>query len=111
MTGKLFRDQNEITSMRTIDFQEATWMQTRLLCEKAYLFTNAKTYVSSDSVLCVGKMGDDPIASWKKANSMVFGKQSLQRDESIRRNADGVRVENIPGNHSVRPSRKNLKNY
>ena len=32
---------------------------------------------------------------------MVSGKQSLQGNESNRRNADGVRVENIPKNHSV----------
>ena len=54
-------------------------------------------------------MGDDPIATWKKENSMVFGKQSLQGYESNRRNADGVRVENIPGNHDVGPPRKDSK--
>ena len=40
-------------------------MSASLLCEKAYRFTNAKTYVFSDSVLCVGEMGDDPVATWK----------------------------------------------
>ena len=58
-TGKLISDQTEITGMRTIDFKGATWMSTSLLCEKAYPFTNAETYVFSDSVLCVGKMRDD----------------------------------------------------
>ena len=52
-TGKLISEQNEITGTRTIDFQDATWMQTSLLCEKTYRFTNAKTYVVSDSVRCV----------------------------------------------------------
>ena len=64
-TGKLISDQNEITGIRTIDFQDATWISTSLLCEQAYRFTNAQTHVFSDSVLCVGKMGDDPIATWK----------------------------------------------
>ena len=64
-TGKLINDQNEITGIRTIDFQDGTWMLTSLLCEQAYRFTNAQTYVFSDSVLCVGKMGHDPIATWK----------------------------------------------
>ena len=40
-------------------------MSTSLLCEKTYRITNAKTYVFSDSVLCVVKMGDGPIATWK----------------------------------------------
>ena len=53
----------EITAVRTFDFQDATWMSTSSLCEKAYRFINAKTYLFSDSVLCVGKMGDDPIKS------------------------------------------------
>ena len=30
--------------------------------------TNAKTYIFSDSVLCMREMGDDPSAAWKKQN-------------------------------------------
>ena len=67
-TGKLISEHKEITGVRTIDFKDATWMSTSLLCEKAYRTTNTKTYVFSDSVLCVGKMGDDPIAAWKSKN-------------------------------------------
>ena len=37
----------------------------------------------------------------EEENYTVFGKQSLQGCESNRRHADGVRVENIPRNHSV----------
>ena len=67
VTGKLISDQHEITGIRTIDFQDATWMQTSLLHEKAYRFTNAKTYVFSNSVCSAfGKVGDDPIANWKR---------------------------------------------
>ena len=40
---------------------------------------------------------------------MVFGKQSLQRDELNRRHADGVRVDNIPRNHNVKPPREDSK--
>ena len=40
-------------------------MSTSLLCERAYQITNAKAYIFSDSVLCVGKMGDDFIATRK----------------------------------------------
>ena len=82
---------------------------TRLLCEKTNQITNAEAYVFSDSVLCVGQMGDDPIATWKRNFSMVFGKQSLQRSESNRRQADGVRVENITRNHNVGPPRADSK--
>ena len=40
-------------------------MSTSILCSRVYQITNAKAYVFSDSVPCVGKMGDDPIATWK----------------------------------------------
>ena len=40
-------------------------MSTSSLCSKAYQITNTKAYVFPDSVLFVGKMGDDPIATWK----------------------------------------------
>ena len=62
---KLISEQTEITGVSTINFKELTWMLTSFLCSRAYRITNAKTYVFSDSVLCVAKMGDDPIATWK----------------------------------------------
>ena len=64
-TGTLIRGQTEMTGVNTIDFKDFTWMSTSLLCEKAHQYTNAKTNVFSDSVLCAVKMGDDPIATWK----------------------------------------------
>ena len=64
-TGKLISEQKEITGVSKIQSQGSTWMSTSLLCSRAYQITNAKTYVFSDSVLCVGKMVDDPIATWK----------------------------------------------
>ena len=64
-TGKLISEQKEITGVSTMKFKDATWMSTILLCSKAYQITNGKAYVFSDSVLCVGTMGDDPTATWK----------------------------------------------
>ena len=61
----MISEQKEITGVNTVKLKDSTWMSTRLLCEKAYQITNAKVYVFSDSVLCVAKMGDDPIATWK----------------------------------------------
>ena len=54
-TGKLISERKVITGVSTIGFKDAAWMSTSLLCEKAYQITNAKVYVFSDSVLCVGK--------------------------------------------------------
>ena len=41
-------------------------MSTSLLHSRAYQYSTAKVYVFSDSVLCLGKMGDDPVESWKR---------------------------------------------
>ena len=72
-TGKLISEQTEITGVSTFDFKDATWMSTSLLCSKAYQYTNAKTYVFPGSVLCVGKMADDPIATWKSKMKWYSG--------------------------------------
>ena len=61
---KLIGEQTEITGANTFFFQELTWMSTSFLCSRAYQITTAKAYVFSDSVLCVGSVGDDPIATW-----------------------------------------------
>ena len=63
---KLISEQTEITGVSTIDFKELTWMSTSLLCSRAHQITNAKTNVFSDSVLCVVKRRDNPIATWKR---------------------------------------------
>ena len=64
-TGTLISEQTENTGVNTLNFKELTWMSASLLCSKAYRTTNSKTYVFSDAVLNVVKMGDDPIAIWK----------------------------------------------
>ena len=64
-TGKLISDDTEVTGVNTINFKELTWMSISLLCSRAHQITKARTNVCSDSVLCVGKMGDDLLATWK----------------------------------------------
>ena len=63
-TGKLISERKDITGNTIRSFKDATRMSTSLLSEKAYRSTNGKICVFSDSVLS-GKMGDDPIATWK----------------------------------------------
>ena len=72
-TGQLFREteklisgQTEITDINLINFQDFRWVSTRLLHSRAYQYSTAKVYVFSDSVLCLGKMRDNPFESWKK---------------------------------------------
>ena len=41
-TGRLIRDQTEITGVNTINFKELTWMSISLLCSRAYQITNCQ---------------------------------------------------------------------
>ena len=65
-------------------------MSTSLLCEKAYQFTHAKTYVFSDSVLCVGKMGDDLVAT-SKSKIKWYSQNNHFKDD--RNRIDGMPTE------------------
>ena len=51
--------------MSVFDFQDLRWMSTNLLHSRAYQYSTAKVYVFSDSVLCLEKMGDVLVESWK----------------------------------------------
>ena len=87
-TGQLFRETEKLisgqaatTGASLLNFQDSRCVSTSLLHSRAYQCANVKVCVFSDSVLCLGKMGHNPVESWKKQNSMVFG-QLFQRIES-----------------------------
>ena len=90
-TGLLISERKEITAVSTFGFKDFSWMSTSSLCEKAYQIPNAKTYVFPDSVLCVEKTGDDPIAEEQKLNSIRKTITSRIRIESTecRRSSSG----------------------
>ena len=58
--------QTETSGKSLIDSKYLSWMLTSLLHSRAYQHANAKVYVFSDSVLCLGKMGYNLVESWKK---------------------------------------------
>ena len=41
------------------------WRETTLLTGRAVQFATAKTYVFSDSVLCLGGISDEPVQAWE----------------------------------------------
>ena len=65
VTERLNRDQTGISCLTTIDYEQLSWRSTTLPCDKAIEVTNAKTYVFSDSVLCLGGISDQPVEAWK----------------------------------------------
>ena len=57
--------QAETIGINLVDSQDLRWIPTSLLHSRAHQYATAKVYVSSDSVLYLGGMGDDPNQSWK----------------------------------------------
>ena len=58
---RLITDQTEISGLTTIVWQQPMWRETTLLTDRAVQFATAKTYVFSDSVLCLGGISDEPV--------------------------------------------------
>ena len=58
--------QTETTGISLINFQDLRWVSTSLMHSRTYQYSTAKVCVFSDSVLCLGKMGDNLVESWKK---------------------------------------------
>ena len=71
-TEKLISGQTETTGISLINFQDLRWVSTSLLHSRAYQYATAKVYVFSDSVLCLGKMGNDLVESWKNQNQIQW---------------------------------------
>ena len=84
---RLISGQTETTGISLIDSQDLMWLSTSLLHSRAHQYATVKVYVFSDSVLCLGRMGDNPIESWKN---------QVQRYSE---KAHGVRVEDLPRTH------------
>ena len=64
VTERLIQDQTEISGLTTIDYEQPSSRSRTLLCDKAIEITNAKTYVFSDSVQCLGCISDQPVEAW-----------------------------------------------
>ena len=61
-----------------INWQQQTWQRTTLLTDKAVQLSTAKTYVFSDSVLCMGRISEKPVKAWKEKINGFFEFTSIQ---------------------------------
>ena len=52
-TERLIKEQTETTGVSTINRDQRMWRESSLLCDRAVRIMNFKTYVFSDSVLCL----------------------------------------------------------
>ena len=75
---KLISGQTETTGISLINFQDLRWVSTSLLHGRTYQYSTANAYVFSNSVLCLEKMGDDPVESWRSKITSQAGSSSCQ---------------------------------
>ena len=66
VTRKLVKEQKEIQGISVIDWQQSSWKRTTLLTDRAVRLSTAKTLVFSDSVLCTGRISENPVSAWKE---------------------------------------------
>ena len=66
VTGKLVREKTEIQGISVINWQESCWKRTTLLTDRAVRFSTEQANVFSESVLCIGRISENPISAWKE---------------------------------------------
>ena len=101
VTNKLVRDQKEIQGIYVIDWQCSSWKRTTLLTD-----LTAKTYVLSDSVLCMGRISESPASAWKEKIEWFVNSSQCRELDRI----DGEPMEferkNFPRIHYITDSRR-----
>ena len=90
MSEKLILEQSdEISGVSQISWESSPWKQVSLVNdEEVFSLSHAKVYAFSDSVLCLGKMNQNPIS-----NTVWERQLELFKDSSQHRTLDGIRVE------------------
>ena len=76
VTRKLIKEQKEIQGISMIDWQHSSWKRTTLLTVRAVRLSTAKAYEFSDSVLCMGRISENPASAWtEKINLFMNSSQ------------------------------------
>ena len=88
-SAKLVTEQDEISGLETIGWEKHSWKYLSLIGDERIInLQRTKVYVFSDSVLCLGKIHQNPEANeaWKKRIEWITSSQSY-------RNFDGINGE------------------
>ena len=108
VTQRLITDQTEITGLTTIDWQQRMWRETTLLTDRVVQLATAKTYVFSDSVLCLGGISTEPVRAWESKIQWFLKTRYLNDLDRI----DGEQMEfewKIPRVYYIGNSRRGSK--
>ena len=101
ISEQLILDQSdEIFGVSQISWESSPWKQLSLVNDEEVIsLPHAKVCVFSDSVLCLGKMNQNPTSNtvWERQFGMVQRFITIQNFGHHRRRTDGIRVEYFPG--------------
>ena len=73
------------------------WRETTLLTDRAVQFPTAKTYVFSDSVLCLGGISDEPVKAWESRINWFLETRYLKDLDRIDGEPMELEWKNFPG--------------
>ena len=89
ISAKLVTEQDEISGLETIGWEKPSWKYLSLIGDERIInLQRTKVYVFSDSVLCLGRIHQNPelYEAWKKRIEWITSSQSY-------RDFDGINVE------------------
>ena len=66
ISARLVSEQNEISGMETIEWENHSWKLLSLIGDERVSLQRTKVYVFSDSLLCLGKMNFQSNDAWEE---------------------------------------------
>ena len=94
---KLVAEQDEISGLESTGWENHSWKYLSLICdERSIILQRTKIYVFSDSVLCLGKIHQNPESLTKLGRKGQNGSHLLKATETLtesvesRRNSSGT---------------------
>ena len=99
ISTRLVSEQDEISGLETIGCENHSWKYLSLIGEERIInLQRTKVHVFSDSVLCLGKLHENPQSNdaWEQRLGWLKSSSKLQKLWQNRRRAHGIRVEYSP---------------
>ena len=85
-SAKLVSEQDEISGLETIGWEKRSWKHLSLIGDESIInLQRTKVYVFSDSVLCLGKIHQNPESNeaWKKRIKWITSSRSYRDYDGI----------------------------
>ena len=77
ISEKLISEQDEIYGANTINWEDSSWKYLSLVGDEQVIsLLHKKVYVFSDSVLCLGKMNENPQSNYAWEDRLTWSKGS-----------------------------------